>query len=308
MVLYVPSVLPYALYTFGINNNDDRLSIPPLVRGIDDTDRGPGEVFRRRWPISTSLPKENHLPRFATAWLAFDGFSPESARGPHTPNLLRAREKWQELASKSEPSSSSSSPAQSGHDDLATTAAVSPSQEPIDDDGTGPESEPGFAASGAQTEQQQQNVTSPPREWVPIIPGGPRQPRRALASIPKGAPAPPPLDPAHIAEAIDSHIIIDDNPATATPTTPSATTSSTEKPSEAAAAAASETLGHKLSRRERILHLARQNARTPLPEPVEVPQPPPTTDAKGVDEEESERHVKERTIRERLWRLVGGNY
>ena len=300
MVLYVPSVLPYALYTFGTNNNDDRLSIPPLVRGIDDTDRGPGEVFRRKWPISTSLPKENQLPRFATAWLAFDGFSPESARGPHTPNLLRAREKWQELAPKSEPSSSSS-PARSGHDDLATTAAVSPSQEPIDD-GTGPESEPGFA-SEAQTGQQ--NVP-PPREWVPIIPGGPRRPRPALASIQKGAPAPPPLDPTHIAEAIDSHITIDDNPAT--PTTPSATTSSTEKTSEAAAAAASETLGHKLSRRERILHLARQNARTPLPEPVEVLQPPAPGDTKGVDKEESERHVKERTIRERLWRLVGGNY
>jgi hypothetical protein len=63
-----------------------------------------------------------------------------------------------------------------------------------------------------------------------------------------------------------------------------------------------------MSRRERILHLARQNARTPLPEPVEVPQPPEPTEAKRVDEGESERHVKERTIRERLWRLVGGNY
>ena len=267
---------------------------------FDNTDRGPGEVHKRKRHISASLPKENQLPHFATAWLAFDGFSPESARGPHTPNLLRAREKWRELAPNPAPSSSSSS-ARSGNDELATTAGVPPSQEPIDA-GTGPESEP-VSASGAQTEQQ--NVP-PPRDWVPITPGGARRPTPALTSIPKGAPAPTPLDPAHIAEAVDSHII-DDNPAT--PTAPSATTSSTaEKTSEAAAAAASETVGHKMSRRERILHLARQNARTPLPSPIEVSQPPPPTEAKGVDEEESERHVKERTIRERLWRLVGGNY
>jgi muconolactone delta-isomerase len=64
-----------------------------------------------------------------------------------------------------------------------------------------------------------------------------------------------------------------------------------------------------MSRRERILHLARQNARTPLPEPVELPQSPAArTETEKADEEESERHVKERTIRERLWRLVGGNY
>jgi hypothetical protein len=61
-----------------------------------------------------------------------------------------------------------------------------------------------------------------------------------------------------------------------------------------------------MSRRERILHLARQNARTPLPEPVKVAQPPSAEAEKG--DEESERHMKERTIRERLWRLVGGNY
>jgi hypothetical protein len=61
----------------------------------------------------------------------------------------------------------------------------------------------------------------------------------------------------------------------------------------------------KLSRRERILNLARQNARTPLPKLPEKPQPPP--EAEKIDEE-SERQGKERTIRERLWRLVGGNY
>ena len=69
-------------------------------------------------------------------------------------------------------------------------------------------------------------------------------------------------------------------------------------------------LASKLSRRDRILHLARQNARTPLPKLAETPQsppPPPSTEAEKLDEE-SERQGKERTIRERLWRLVGGNY
>jgi len=241
--------------------------------------------------------KENLLPHFATAWLAFDGFSPESARGAHTPNLLRAREKWQKL----EPTPSSSSYARSGNDDLANTVAVPPSQEPIDA-GTGSESDP-VSASEAQTEEW--NVPQP-RDWVPIIPGGAQRPTPARTSIPRGASASTPLDPPRIAESVDPHIA-DDN--LAMPTTPRATTHSTEKTSEAAAAAVSETVGHKMSRRERILHLARQNARTPLPKPVEEPQPPPaSTEAKMADEEESERHVKERTIRERLWRLVGGSY
>jgi hypothetical protein len=66
---------------------------------------------------------------------------------------------------------------------------------------------------------------------------------------------------------------------------------------------------NKLSRRERILHLARQNARTPLPEAFEEPKPPAEAAEKnGVADGESERRMKERTIRERLWRLVGGNY
>ena len=149
---------------------------------------------------------------------------------------------------------------------------------------------------------EEENVPQP-REWVPIIPGGGVQrPARARTFVPKGASASPPLDPARIAESVDPHIA-DDN--RAMPTTPSATTRSAEKPSEAAL---SETVGHKLSRRERILQLARQNARTPLLKPVQEPQPPPApTEAKMADEE-SERHVKERTIRERLWRLVGGNY
>ena len=44
------------------------------------------------------LPKDNVLCDFAAAWLAFDGFSPESARGPHTLNLFRARVKWRNFA------------------------------------------------------------------------------------------------------------------------------------------------------------------------------------------------------------------
>jgi hypothetical protein len=60
-----------------------------------------------------------------------------------------------------------------------------------------------------------------------------------------------------------------------------------------------------MSRRERILHLARQNAQTPLPELAERPQA--VVEAEK-SEGESEQEGKERTIRERLWRLVGGNY
>lgn len=263
--------------------------------GIDGTVRGPTEIFRRKLPVSFPL-KKKLLPQFAAAWLAFDGFSPESARGPHTPNLLRTRRKWQKLA----PQPSSSSSARSDNDDLADTA-VPPSQEPIDA-GTESESE-SVSASEAQTEEQ--NVPQY-REWVPIIPGGARRPTPPRASIPEGASASTPLDPTRIAESVDPHIADDDR---AMPTTPSATTCSAEKASEAVSTALSETVCHdKMSRRERILHLARQNARTPLPKPVEEPQPPPAPTEAKVADEESERRVKERTIRERLWRLVGGNY
>jgi hypothetical protein len=69
-------------------------------------------------------------------------------------------------------------------------------------------------------------------------------------------------------------------------------------------------MGSKLSRRERILHLARKNARTPLPKLAVKPQPPPSPPPAEAErpDEETEREGKERTIRERLWRLVGGNY
>jgi hypothetical protein len=63
-----------------------------------------------------------------------------------------------------------------------------------------------------------------------------------------------------------------------------------------------------MSRRERILHLARQNARTPLPERLlEDPGARPEDEQK-LAEEETEQQGKERTIRERLWRLVGRDY
>jgi hypothetical protein len=66
------------------------------------------------------------------------------------------------------------------------------------------------------------------------------------------------------------------------------------------------------SRRERILHLARQNARTPLPErlveTIEKDQSGARNGGEQKLEAEAEQQGKERTIRERLWRLVGGNY
>jgi len=92
------------------------------------------------------------------------------------------------------------------------------------------------------------------------------------------------------------------NTTTDTTPTPTPTPAGTEEETAAMQAQAG---AAKLSRRERILNLARQNARTPLPKLPEKPQLPP--EAENIDEE-SERQGKERTIRERLWRLVGGNY
>ncbi|KAI0258848.1 hypothetical protein BC834DRAFT_974744 [Gloeopeniophorella convolvens] len=68
----------------------------------------------------------------------------------------------------------------------------------------------------------------------------------------------------------------------------------------------------KMSRRERILHLARQNARTPLPPSAvpsagETPSDPAAATAAGAAAA-AEEEAKARTIRERLWRLVGRDY
>ena len=239
------------------------------------------------------------MPDFAAAWLAFDGFSPESARGPRTPNLLRARKKWQNRAPAPTPPSSSS--ARISDDDLAALAAdvgVPIYQESVDA-GTELEAEleaEAELASASESQTQQKNV--PPREWVPIIPRDAQRSTRspvptsvppkkaASASAPARAPASIPLD--HPLSADDVVDATDDS-RVPTSTVPASTSSS------------------RMSRKERILRLARQNARTPLPEPIEEPQPPTDAENEKVDEE-SERRVKERTIRERLWRLVGGNY
>lgn len=150
------------------------------------------------------------------------------------------------------------------------------------------------------------------REWVPIVPStlhSQQQPRPEpdfsqnirdeemlkevfKASIPT-KPAKSNASLGAAAEATFANTITDDTP---TPI-PAGTEETVAKQAQARAA--------KLSRRERILNLARQNARTPLPKLPEKPQVPP--EAEETDEER-ERQGKERTIRERLWRLVGGNY
>ncbi|KAH9174943.1 hypothetical protein EDB89DRAFT_1948728 [Lactarius sanguifluus] len=192
---------------------------------------GPSEVLQRRFPLYKSLPDKALIPDFAASWLAFDGFSPEAARGAHTPNLLRAREKWRALAAPTTPD---------------TNAA---------------------------------ETTSPGDE---------------RASELEGCDA-------------DIHTTDDLAPIAATTTAsdivtvaPTFTLSSSPEP-----VGTEIPVGPKMSRRERILHLARQNAQTPLPELAEKPQP--VVEAEK-SEGESDLEGKKRTIRERLWRLVGGNY
>jgi len=129
----------------------------------------------------------------------------------------------------------------------------------------------------------------PPLEWVPI----PLAPHSASSTSPTPQNDDTPITTTTTAASDDSNT----SAAAPTPTNEPTGTEATDKVH----------LGPKLSRRERILHLARQNARTPLPDLAaksqqSQPPPPPLTD------EETERQGKERTIRERLWRLVGGNY
>jgi hypothetical protein len=226
------------------------------------------------------------LPRFASTWLAFDGFSPESARGPHTPNLVHARNKWRKLA----PSPQASALGED-NDKVATTAAAAVSST----EGTvGAE-----VGTESTTETQGEKLSS--HEWVPIVPSSTPHAQR-----PRHASAPP------------KNNNDKNTSATTTPDSPSpiitlaaGTTGATPAPTPAGTKVTrgASPLGSKLTRRERILQLARQNARTPLPKLVETfqPPPPPPTEAEKLDEE-SERQGKERTIRERLWRLVGGNY
>ena len=253
------------------------------------TGTGPSEVFLRRRSTSSSLPDKEVLPDFATTWLAFDGFSPESARGPHTPNLLRAREKWRKLAPKA-------------HDINSPPLFESEGEELQSAVGGGAESassETDKAAASADADAG--GVQSPPREWVPIIPSSNRAPahRRTTASAPQTGPtAAAPND--HLAPSLTPSV-----PAAAADTAaPTPTGSSAEVPSSPPSPKTT-----MMSRRERILHLARQNARTPLPERLlEDPRRAETGDEQKLEKEETEQQGKERTIRERLWRIVGGNY
>jgi hypothetical protein len=267
-------------------------NILPLTS--NETGFGPRELVRRQ-RFFTTHPTPAIRDDFAKAWVAFDGFSSESSRGPQTPNLFRAREKWLKVA----PPAS----ARKDDDDNATTAAeaIIPSSQGID-------VEEVEAGTESMIETRTDEILS--REWVPISPSTPNSQHR-----PRPIPRPDSAlskneDPFNASTATNTdnspfnvasataaaEAAVASTTADATPT-PADTEETTEKQAQAHTA--------KLSRRERILNLARQNARTPLPKLPEKPQPPP--EAEKIDEE-SERQVKERTIRERLWRLVGGNF
>ncbi|KAF8483776.1 hypothetical protein DFH94DRAFT_324662 [Russula ochroleuca] len=206
-------------------------------------DFGPAEIRNRKRFALASLLNEGVLPRFATAWLAFDGFSPESARGPHTLNLSRAREKWSKLAP---PASALSA---DNNDNVTAAAAVSSSSE-----GTAEVEEEAMAETMAET---QENRTFS-REWVPIMSSSP------LAQRPRPASVVPPKNNSHSNDASAP-----DGPSLITPLTADATDTAADTPDATLtpAPAGIETTktsqGPKLSRREYILHLARQNARTP---------------------------------------------
>ncbi|KAI0251133.1 hypothetical protein BJV78DRAFT_1154551 [Lactifluus subvellereus] len=263
---------------------------------------GPSEVFLRRRPASASLPNKEALPDFAATWLAFDGFSPESARGPHTPNLLRAREKWRNLAPK----------ALSAHgDDITSPPLFGGEEEELQSPvGGGAESASGTAKAAAKADADADadaGVRPPPREWVPIIPSSLRAPpatHRTTASAPQTRPAAAAPSDHHAPSARSVAAAAAGTTATDTAAAPTPTGGSAEVPPSP-----SPKLTMTTSRRERILHLARQNARTPLPERLlEDPRARTGDEQKPEEEGEIEQQGKERTIRERLWRLVGGNY
>ncbi|KAH9036125.1 hypothetical protein EDB85DRAFT_796430 [Lactarius pseudohatsudake] len=229
---------------------------------------GPSEVLQRRFPLYKSLPDKALIPDFAASWLAFDGFSPEAARGPHTPNLFRAREKWRALAPPTTP-----------------------------DTNAGETTPPGDKRASELEAGANVNATpiATSREWTPIIPLSPSLTPPRPTTVPEGnADIHTADDLAPIAVAATAAA---PDPVTVAPTfapSPSPEPVSTEIP-----------VGPKMSRRERILHLARQNSQTPLPELAEKPQP--VVEAEK-SEGESDQEGKKRTIRERLWQLVGGNY
>ena len=157
-------------------------------------------------------------------------------------------------------------------------------------------------------------VRPPPRNWEPIIISSaqahPGQPTTTTTSSPETSlnRATPTSDDDHLAPNASSVDLADTSASTQAPTPipPARTTNVAETPSPQSPKLTSR------SRRERILDLARQNARTPLPKRLvsveEGSQPRGGTGDEQKPEVESEQQGKERTIRERLWRLVGGNY
>ena len=250
---------------------------------------GPSEVFLRRLPTLMSLPRPELLSRFAATWVAFDGFSPESARGPHTPNLLRAREKWRKLALAPE------SPFMHGDDITSPPHFEGEELQSATGEEAKSTSETAKAAAKADMDA---GVRSPPREWVPIVPSSPGAPaHRTTASAPQTSLAATVPDD-HLAPSAPSvaAAAVTDT-AAPTPTDSSAEVPSSPSPKQTT-----------MSRRERILHLARQNARTPLPERLLEDPHARTEDEQKLTEAETEQEGKERTIRERLWRLVGRDY
>jgi hypothetical protein len=276
---------------------------------------GPSDPILRRRPLAFHRNPEQ-LPKFAVAWLAFDGFSPESARGPHTPDLLRARKKWRDIAAKA---------GSSVHrDDLTTTSPPSGSNAP----------EPQGAVEAATTTESSPEIGKPaaqplgPREWIPILSSSrAHHPVRSTTTTTS-----PRTSPDHTISAFSDDNLAAPNasPSIATPTPdpdPADASTSTSMPMPTAATSNSASAvfndepqssrepqpnRNPRSRRERILHLARQNARTPLPERlVETIEKDQSGVRNGGDQKlegEAEQQGKERTIRERLWRLVGGNY
>ena len=235
----------------------------------------------------TSHPLAHQRARFSKTWLDFDGFSSESQRGPQTPNLFRAREKWRELA----PATFASK-----YDDgnaITAAEAGSPSSQGIDLE---------EAEAGTELTTETRTNEIPSREWVPITLSTPHSQKRPIPD-----PVPSKNIRYHDATPTDSNSPFNAALAAAEATVADATTDVMPMPAdtEETPANKAQAVNAKLSRRQRILNLARQNARTPLPKLPEKPQLRP--EAEDADEE-SERQGKERTIRERLWRLVGGNY
>jgi hypothetical protein len=66
----------------------------------NEIDFSPRELLQRKRVLTSHLDQDSQ-PEFAKAWLAYHGFSSEFARGPQTPNLFCAHEKWCKLMPES---------------------------------------------------------------------------------------------------------------------------------------------------------------------------------------------------------------